>query len=633
MSSGSFYVVKDLLPQVKALNLVRCILDKKPAHQYSTSFYKNCEILIWAILSTWKNFTEEDKRLIKQFLIELVIKEEMPMLLSQIQSTPSLSEMFDSADINYMKRFDTELEIPASLELDNTDLILFDFNKRRKPKCELKQLEQKLIATYDPKVVREVLMVISQNSLGISVWGMNPLWELPIPLQSVLQSLSRGFLQDFAYVMLAKSKEQMLATNYNLSLRFIQTLEEELKISSGSNIAKLSQMIKWEILLIQIVQVLNEWPKNSIDKNALANACENCLQNSETILPRTEIAEHCVICLLNLGKWEFLVNFDKRRSSLEIASAIACTCQEWVRNKMKEEQEQRRGLESKKIPPFQLPKVLWDIVLPIFGLSSHQKRGNQGSVYQDSQLMNLKTNIMSLFSNMRDPTCLSVVISMLTRFYNILRDLSKADQQISVEGVDWWPAILNNSQSYNTKAVCELLSLITLQALQFYPNNTVWLRLMGDINLVKDHYQAALKFYLQSLLIQTDYFNLPVGYDDDLFLRIIQCCTSLNCFTQAAVLYQFLEKPNYKQAFYYLRDCKMGNDAVDAYYHCFWDVNILEYLIHLHNQRGEFQRRKCAIQVMGLLEINSSNNVEIQREASNLRKATFLRALCKQYVF
>lgn len=78
---------------------------------------------------------------------------------------------------------------------------------------------------------------------------------------------------------------------------------------------------------------------------------------------------------------------------------------------------------------------------------------------------------------------------------------------------------------------------------------------------------------------------------------------------------------------------KPCNDAVDAYYHCFWDTNILEYLIHMHNRRGEFQRRKCAVQIMGMLELNSNNNEEIQREASNLRKSVFLRALCKQYVF
>ncbi len=36
---------------------------------------------------------------------------------------------------------------------------------------------------------------------------------------------------------------------------------------------------------------------------------------------------------------------------------------------------------------------------------------------------------------------------------------------------------------------------------------------------------------------------------------------------------------------------------------------------------------------MGLLELNSNNNEEIQREAMYLRKSQFLRTLAKQYVF
>lgn len=64
--------------------------------------------------------------------------------------------------------------------------------------------------------------------------------------------------------MLAKSKEQMMASNWDLSLKLICTLEKELEMNSGNNIAKLGQMIKWEILLIQIVQLLHEWPKSTI---------------------------------------------------------------------------------------------------------------------------------------------------------------------------------------------------------------------------------------------------------------------------------------------------------------------------------------------------------------------------------
>lgn len=38
------------------------------------------------------------------------------------------------------------------------------------------------------------------------------------------------------------------------------------------------------------------------------------------------------------------------------------------------------------------------------------------------------------------------------------------------------------------------------------------------------------------------------------------------------------------------------------------------------------------IKVIGLLELNANNNEEIQREAANIRKSRFLRALARQYV-
>lgn len=167
----------------------------------------------------------------------------------------------------------------------------------------------------------------------------------------------------------------------------------------------------------------------------------------------------------------------------------------------------------------------------------------------------------------------------------------------------------------------------------FYSDKTENKNFINLLFSANGHYKAALSYYLRSLLIFHDYFNIPIRNDDHVFRKMIRCCTTLGCHTQAAVLCQFLEETDYTLAFRILCDQKSCHDAVDAYYHCFWDTSILEYLIHTHHKKGEYQRRKCAIQVIGMLELNSSNNDEIQREASNLRKSTFLRALCKQYVF
>lgn len=41
---------------------------------------------------------------------------------------------------------------------------------------------------------------------------------------------------------------------------------------------------------------------------------------------------------------------------------------------------------------------------------------------------------------------------------------------------------------------------------------------------------------------------------------------------------------------------------------------------------------KLQVRIIGLLELNANNNEEIKREAENIRKNYFLRALAAQYL-
>ncbi|XP_060527282.1 integrator complex subunit 8 isoform X2 [Cylas formicarius] len=583
LSSGAFTVARDLLFKVKALN--------------------------HAIQTSWRFHQEIDRNLLKNYLFELIIKEEVPELLSKIQSNEVLGNIFQKSEMQFITERENDRDVTNLMF--HSEFNFFESTKKRKPKMDLRQLQQKLISTYNCKEIKDILLKMGAMNLGKSVSEINPLWQLPIPLQSVIKSLPRGLLQDYAYVLLAKSKEHLLNKNWNLALELLIVLDKELQTAT-CNVSKLSRMVNWEVLLIQITQFWEDWPRASVDKNALANACETCLHTNESVIPRTEIIESCAICLLNLGRWEFLINYEKRWSTFEITSAIAQACHEVIKNK---------GIKK-------FSKNLWEIVLPVFAPNSSQsKRSNSG--YLDSS--NIKNNLMSIFFKLKDSWCLTVVISLLTKMFNIVKD--ETNLELQVDYANLWPSVISNASSYNVAAVSEMLSEVLSHGLKDYPTNIHWLRLLGDINFANGNYKISLSFYLKSLLICSDYFNIPVRNDDHVFRRMIKCCQAMGCSTQAAVLCQFLEEPDYTLAFRILSEQKTCNDAVDAYYHCFWDTNILEFLIYIHNRRGEFQRRKAAVQVIGMLELNSNNNEEIQREASNLRKSVFLRALCKQYVF
>lgn len=101
------------------------------------------------------------------------------------------------------------------------------------------------------------------------LWLVNSCWELPIPLQSVVMSLSRGFLQDYSYVLLAKSRELVMSKDFEGAIEILNVLEKEVQQHSQSGntlIFKLCKLVNWECLLIEILRCLHNWPTTNICK-------------------------------------------------------------------------------------------------------------------------------------------------------------------------------------------------------------------------------------------------------------------------------------------------------------------------------------------------------------------------------
>ncbi|CAG2060028.1 unnamed protein product [Timema podura] len=390
---------------------------------------------------------------------------------------------------------------------------------------------------------------------------------------------------------------------------------------------KMGKLLSWEGLLIKIIQFLLDWPCPSINSQSLTTDCKACLsalKAGDSVIPRLEILEHCALCLLNLGEWEFLVNIDKRWNYFELAAEIAYVCLDVVKHK-----------GNKKVA-----KDAWEFILPMFGSNPQQKRSSSGSttaIHRDSPsgALQSRSALSQFLGRLRDGTAIAVAASLLARLHNVLRD--EPSLELVVEYTGLWPAVVSNANSYNNRAVLEVLSQLLMQALKYHPTNVSWLKLLGDINFVLGHHAKALRYYLEAGIVVSDYFSQSMPrsvMDDNVLRRMIKCCTHLQCHTQAAVLCQFLEEVDYATAFKSLGDMKSSScsDAMDAYYSCIWDTTILEYLVHLHTKRGEHHRKQQAIRVMGMLELNCNNNEEIQREAANIRKSRFLRAMAKQYL-
>ncbi|RXG58885.1 Integrator complex subunit 8 [Armadillidium vulgare] len=130
-------------------------------------------------------------------------------------------------------------------------------------------------------------------------------------------------------------------------------------------------------------------------------------------------------------------------------------------------------------------------------------------------------------------------------------------------------------------------------------------------------------------MIQTTLSRMRM--DNVVLRRMISCCMALDSYTQAAVLCQFLEPIDYNTGIRCIQE-RNAIDGMDAYYNCLFDVTLMEFIINMHQKKGEVQRKDKVMKIIGLLEINSNNNEEIQREAAKVRKHRFLRAMGKLYL-
>ncbi|GAB1866809.1 Integrator complex subunit 8 [Camponotus japonicus] len=629
-----FVVARDLLLQIQSLNLVRKILDNSIIlGDYITEIKaagtKGLDILFWALDNVLEKATVADKKRISRYLLYLINTADVEGFASKILNNSTFSSLFDETELAVFQQAVTSNEIVLPNLLLQNDWGIPSVPYIQSARIEVFELEQKLIESYDCHTIRETLIHLDGKKRMKPLWHVNSCWELPIPLQSVVMSLPRGFIQDYSYVLLAKSRELVTFKNFDSAIELLKMLDKELQEnmkSGGSLVFKLCKLVSWECLLVEIWKCFNAWPATNVcdmqSMVARSKQCLGALEASDQLIPRQEIIEYCVVFLLNMAEWDYLTSLEKRWSYTEFAAAISGVCQDIVKYK---------GTRK-------FSRDAWDMILVAFGPNrdQSQKRSNSGSSGSGAS-KDIAASIAVTLTRLREPMVLTVVISLLARLRNVLRDESSLE--LYTQYLSLWPAGVPNANSYNIRYIGELLFQLLTQALKYYPCNVPWLRLMGDLNFVLAYYESAMKYYLEAIMVASDLFSQPTPrtqIDDLVYRRMIKCCAHLQCYTQAVVLCQFLEEVDYTLAFKMAgsdqKSCAAA-DAMDAYYHCIWDTTILEYLIYLHTKRGEHHRKQLAIKVIGLLELNSNNNEEIQREAANIRKAKFLRALAKQYVY
>lgn len=143
---------------------------------------------------------------------------------------------------------------------------------------------------------------------------------------------------------------------FKLAINLLNVVKSELhRHESNTTTTKLSKLIEFEILLIQITQQLIEWPTKTIERDEVITKCKKCLlasQAGESVIPRSEILGACAALLLNLNEITDLVRHERRYPSSELYAAVAGAIIEL---------EQLKSTSIKKVY-----REAWDLIAPMF---------------------------------------------------------------------------------------------------------------------------------------------------------------------------------------------------------------------------------------------------------------------------
>lgn len=211
---------------------------------------------------------------------------------------------------------------------------------------------------------------------------------------------------------------------------------------NSPQLTRLKKIISWEKLFVQIKQCLDEWPKSrkANDTQSLISECKQCLAtlfNAENLYPRVEILEFSAITLLNFNECQSVVIPDKRFAVLELFSVFAS---------LMIDMEKFKGTKK-------MNREAWDLVIPMFmnnqssalsssnssasGSNAQGKRSLRNIFNNDNAASLAHTTFIPFLKNLRDPLIVTIVLSLLAKFYNILKDESNFD--LNIDYIYVWP--------------------------------------------------------------------------------------------------------------------------------------------------------------------------------------------------
>ncbi|CAG0886730.1 unnamed protein product [Cyprideis torosa] len=454
--------------------------------------------------------------------------------------------------------------------------------KDSRPAGEMCSLADDIISCYDLSKLATLVGELAKPSMPPDpVIFLCAQWELPLPLGEMLRVVPKGPVPDYILLMLVKARELQLLKRHQDAWVFLnhtfQMLEEQKNKAAIPTAPVLQRIVTWELHFNQLLEGQIALRKGKSDWNAVARLRG---MNAHLEVPCT-LAHLCL---------------DLQEGSSPRAKA----------------------------------NLLWDLLVVVFrsGVGSRSvafSRGERGGPSPTTP-----TAFIAFVRNILNVDVLSVLLAFSARVFNILRGEPQGD--VVTPHLNIWPSSVHNPSQLSLTVAQEVLATILDHCLSLAPFHVPWLRAHADLCLVLERYAQAFRGYLLCGMVSTSGFlRVDFPFDSETVRRMIRCNCGMECFTQAAVLCQFLDKVDYSQAFQCLME-RPAVDGMDSLYGYFYDTSCLEFLVFFLNQEREAKRRDEVIKILGRLELNANNAEEIRREVRRTRTAQFFREMAGLYI-
>ncbi|KAK3857934.1 hypothetical protein Pcinc_035842 [Petrolisthes cinctipes] len=626
------------LLQMQTLNTIRNVLEGELWNSsypivLAQSGRSGVQFLIQALAAKLSKFNSSHMERIRTFLMTINLASGLSeVLVPAIAACLPLKTLFSHQELHTM--WPKYEEPRPGVKKRSPDASLTNANN-------LNDIIWDLIHSYHPEVLKDAVMHYKNTAPARTdmpkkeIQELNVKWEMPIPIYNTLMKFPQTPQRELVYIYIAKAVELALAKSFQSALGLLEEANSHAAKLLGRDTVRLCKLLSWMMLMTKIQHCLHELPcvDNSVMSELTneARACLSAHSGRDGVAPWTGINNWCILLLVNAGEWSSLlggISLPSHLYLLALVKPLAATAHAL-----------REKLTNKSVW-----YDLWDVVVGILVNSTQHKRTSSGQPipierHHDSVIMS-RSAFLDFVENLREPSCLSILISLLGHVLNILNQ--EPSSEVHIDHLAMWPSSVEPMVTMET--VRDTLMWLVDHATKLYPTGThtsaalctSWHLSRADLAYMSDQHRNALAGYLTAVFVATDFLRNDNGVDqsvltDSIIRRMIRCCMNLNCYTQAAILCQFLENIDYCTALRCLQE-RSSVDAMDAYYCCLWDVSLIEFIINMHQKRGELQRRDKALKMMGLLEVNSNNNDEIQREAAKVRKHRFLRSMAKQYL-